>query len=51
MSDYRAYLKAVGRKPLPKNLRTVRQPGDKEIVYCRKAGEYVAIIHGEREAA
>ena len=49
--DYRAYLKAVGRKPIPRNLRTVKQPGDKEIVWCRKAGEYVAVVHGEKRAA
>lgn len=42
MTDYRTYLKAVGRKPIPRNLRTEKKPGDVEIVFCPKAKDWVA---------
>jgi hypothetical protein len=31
--DYRAYLRAIGRKPIPpvEKLRTVKRPGDREL--------------------
>ncbi len=48
MRSYRTYLKSVGRKPLPSNLRTVKRPGDLEIVY--RDGEWVTYRH-EGEAA
>lgn len=51
MTDYRTFLKAVGRKPLPKSLRTEKKPGDVEIVFCPKARGYVAKVHGELEVA
>jgi hypothetical protein len=33
MTDYRSYLEAIGRKPIPPHdeLRTPRSPGDKEL--------------------
>ena len=46
-SDYRRYLKSVGRKPIPKNIRTHRRPGDVEIVRDHQTGEHVLVRYGE----
>jgi hypothetical protein len=51
MKDYRTYLKAAGVKPIPKNLRTVKKPGDVEIVFCPKAKDWVRRVVVDRIAA
>ena len=44
MSDYRTYLrrKRSGRKPALVK-RTVKQPGDLELVWCPKARDYIPV--------
>ena len=49
MTDYRAYLKAVGRKPIPRNIRTERRPRDVEIVYSPAARDWVRVVVGAVE--
>jgi len=49
MKSYRQYLKAIGRKPLRGPLRTTKKPGDVELVWDAKAGEYVAHRHEGEE--
>lgn len=39
--DYRAFLRAVGRKPIKGDVRTPRRPGDLEIVLDVKSGKHV----------
>lgn len=46
--DYRTFLKGIGRRPLPKNLRTSKRPGDIEIVHAG-GGRYERYVHGEEE--
>ncbi len=48
MKSYKQYLRAIGRKPIPdiSRLRTVKQPGDVEIVY--RDGNWVRHVHEER---
>ena len=48
--DYRTYMRSVNRKSINlASLRTVKHPGDVEIVY--RNGEYQMHRYGEGEAA
>lgn len=49
--DYRAVLRAIGRKPVPQNIRTSRKPGDVEIVRDHQTGEHVLHRYDEQVAA
>lgn len=52
MKTYRTYLNAIGRRPLPKNLRTTRRPGDVEIVRDAQAPDgYKLYRHEEADHA
>jgi hypothetical protein len=45
--DYRSYLRSVGRKPIPKNIRTKREPGHLEIIVDPQTGEERLYRFGE----
>lgn len=45
--DYRQYLRAVGRKPVKGPVRTEKQAGHLEIVWCPKSKDYVIHRYGE----
>ena len=49
MKSYRQYLKAIGRKPLRGKLRTDKKPGDVELVWDARVGEYVVHRHEGEE--
>ena len=49
MRSYKDHLRAIGRKPLPKNLRTPKKAGEVEIAWDSEAGEYVAHRHEGEE--
>jgi hypothetical protein len=44
MSDYRTYLKAVGRKPIKGQIRTQKKAGDVELCWHPEKG-YVGHVH------
>lgn len=50
MKDYRDYLEAIGRPPLPADIRTLKKPGDVEIVFCPKAKDWVKRVVTEMAA-
>jgi hypothetical protein len=45
MSDYRQYLKAVGRKPIKGPLRTEKKAGDVEIAWSPIDRDYIPHVH------
>ena len=49
MRSYKDHLRAIGRKPLPKNLRTPKKAGEVEIAWDSEGGVYVAHRHEGEE--
>ena len=45
MRSYKDHLRAIGRKPLPRNLRTKKAEGDIELPWDPRQGEYVKHVH------
>ena len=46
--SYKSYLRSIGRRPIDAaSLRTTKQPGDLELVYDPRVGDYVPYRHGD----